>query len=435
MTSNLLRWLARTAAVAAFALSPQYAWAAEGAPCASGSGRGFGGTGNSDERGFGGTGNSDERGFGGTGERDERGSSDTGVFGTITGFGSLCVNGLSIRYDESTHIDRAGEPSAAVDLRRGQTVLVDATREDGDLRAVRISVQPAVTGPVTRVDAAGGRFEVMLQVVDVPHDVERASGVTLDQIAPGDRLSVHGLLDADGHIRATRFEAAAEGARTTVVGTMRSLPNGALAIGRLLIRGDIATDIPPGPARVTGDWVASDAAMVSASAHPVLDFAPETHLASVEAWVSERDADRLATPLLDIETARSVVHPEPPQIGSRVWAFGSLSAGGVLDAQYVEVDPIGGGAVNPPEWELEPSVGDRDDHDDEDDGDHGAGDDADDGPDIDDLDDDASPDLDDEGVPDIDDGGIPDIDDGGIPDIDDGGIPDIDDAGELGGDS
>jgi len=67
--------------------------------CFAGTDRGFGGTGvepegpagteASKERGFGGTGRGEERGFGGTGRT-------AGVFGTVTGFGSVCANGLRI---------------------------------------------------------------------------------------------------------------------------------------------------------------------------------------------------------------------------------------------------------------------------------------------------------------------------------------------------
>ena len=73
-------------------------------------GRGIGGTGFSgqdDGRGLGGTGRAatdEERGLGGTGhgpdDDDDRGIGGTGFIGPITGFGSICVNGERIRFDE-----------------------------------------------------------------------------------------------------------------------------------------------------------------------------------------------------------------------------------------------------------------------------------------------------------------------------------------------
>ena len=441
------------------ALHPQIGRSASPNPCGGDDDRGMGGTGLADDRGVGGTGLGSDRGMGGTGAQDEGGAGGTGFFGTLTGFGSVCVNGQPIRYDAGTRVERDGAPRSVSSLRAGQTVVVDAVQDGAGFRAARIEVQPAVTGTVTRVDSAAQRLEVLLQVVDASRAVQRFSGLSLSDARPGDRIAVHGLRDVDGNIRATRIERASADAPASVSGRLRELPDGGHAIGRLRVAGDVGGPSVASPARVTGSWVAANGELADARSRPALDFAPGTRQASLEAWVAARDGSQLATSLLTIETARAAVVPARPDAGSRVWAFGSLTPSGTLDARFVEVDAVGGGALVPPDWDddvpdrsgeahsdgddaddaedvddaddaEDEDVDDADDAEDEDVDDADDADDVDDVDDIDDGDDGGEPDIDDGELPDIDDDDLPDIDDDDLPDLNDVDIPDIDDAAD-----
>lgn len=60
---------------------------------------GIGGTGQQAHDGIGGTGISADSGIGGTGQQAQEGIGGTGIIGVITGFASVCVNGLEILYD------------------------------------------------------------------------------------------------------------------------------------------------------------------------------------------------------------------------------------------------------------------------------------------------------------------------------------------------
>ena len=66
--------------------------------------RGFGGTGSVADRGIGGTGQMADRGFGGTGQVADRGLGGTGIVGTITGFASVCVNGVEVAFDATAPV-------------------------------------------------------------------------------------------------------------------------------------------------------------------------------------------------------------------------------------------------------------------------------------------------------------------------------------------
>src|SRR5262245_15808618 len=138
-------------------------------PCANGT-DGIGGTGSPREApaavngdGIGGTGSPREApangtgdGIGGTGSPREapavNGASDgiggTGIVGAITGFGSICVNGLRVQYDVHTAISVNGEGAPASALHLGQVVAVDATVRGNDVHAKRIEVVHEVVGPI-----------------------------------------------------------------------------------------------------------------------------------------------------------------------------------------------------------------------------------------------------------------------------------------------
>ena len=102
----------------------------------------------SDGRGSGGTGHDDGSGTGGTGHGDGNGSGGTGIEGFITGFGSVCVNGLEVEYQESAL------PPGLDHLAVGQRVQIDAIEHGNTLVAREIRVKYVVVGPVQHVNPA-----------------------------------------------------------------------------------------------------------------------------------------------------------------------------------------------------------------------------------------------------------------------------------------
>ena len=313
--------------------------------------RGMGGTGLSDERGLGGTGLSDERGMGGTGrsgdpgDDDDHGMGGTGIVGTVTGFASVCVNGLRIRYDAGTPVDRAGSAIPASALRVGQTVSLSATGAAPDLRADRISLLAAVSGPVTAVDAGRGRIEVMDQPVAVSAQTRGELAAHLASVAVGDRIEVHGHRDHAGGVVATRLDRAPAAAAVTLAGPARELRGGEWRIGstRVSGRGD-----PRGFTRVVGRWDPADRRVVATRVDAVAPSARRFARASVEAYVENRDAsNRVRTPVLAIDASRLPDVAARLDAGVRLWAAGVLQPDGTLVADRIEIDPVGGGAPFP----------------------------------------------------------------------------------------
>lgn len=175
---------------------------------------GLGGTGSPavrgpDPGGIGGTGQvASGSGIGGTGRpvvAGEEGLGGTGIVGVVTGFASICVNGVEVEYEADTPVERDGRASRLGELAVGQLVAVQASGSGDQLRARRIQVLDAAVGPLTGLDAAAGRFKVMGQPAAAlePRD--------LQGLVVGDWVRVSGQRLASGEIRATRVQRTAPG--------------------------------------------------------------------------------------------------------------------------------------------------------------------------------------------------------------------------------
>ena len=195
-----------------------------------------------DPGGIGGTG-VDGGGIGGTGQRAE---AEVGVLGVVTGFASICVNGIEVHYDAKTPVSLNGEPSSASALGIGQVVSVRALGAGTQARAQSIDIVDAVVGRINAVESTGTLLEINGQRVRIDSSTVLAPGLTRSQLAAaqvGDPLRVSGLRDADGSIVATRVEAAAPAARALVAEAA------APGLGRFLVEGYVS-DVQPQALRV-----------------------------------------------------------------------------------------------------------------------------------------------------------------------------------------
>lgn len=136
------------------------------------------------------------------------------VSGTVTGFGSLIVDGVRINNSAAAagkeHDDGTVE---AVELKLGQHVEVE---HDGLLVATKVRVAAEVEGAVTAVDLVAGSLKVLGQVILVNTDatlgpVTVFEGYTaLAMVQVNDKVEVHALIktEAAGKVtlQATRIE-------------------------------------------------------------------------------------------------------------------------------------------------------------------------------------------------------------------------------------
>ncbi len=127
--------------------------------------------------------------------------------GTITGFGSVIVNGVHYSTDGST-ISTDDNPSALEkDLAVGMYVeLEGSVKSDGSSGSAKsIKYGAQIEGPVTFIDLANKQLTVLGQIV-VTDDLTVFERTTLDTIKVGDILEVSGVVKAPGQFYASRVE-------------------------------------------------------------------------------------------------------------------------------------------------------------------------------------------------------------------------------------
>ena len=173
------------------------------------SGKGMGGTGIHDGKGMGGTGIHNGKGMGGTGAKfADRGiggtgiTGDIGVYGRVTGFGSICVNGMEIEYTAKTPVENNGRNASIQALRIGQVVAVRAYQKNGEFRARKITVDKAVSGRIGSINAKRGEMVVAQQKVIA----DGKGRDVMKLLRAGDYVSVSGMKRADGVIIAGLIE-------------------------------------------------------------------------------------------------------------------------------------------------------------------------------------------------------------------------------------
>ncbi len=132
------------------------------------------------------------------------------AYGTVTGFGSIIVNGVHYETSSSSFtID--GQPGSQDDLSVGDVVLVRGTLATGSTTGTASAVifDDSVEGPISFIDRNTSTLIVLGQTVQVTADTsfdDRISPPSLDGLEPNDVIEVSGFVGATGEISATRIE-------------------------------------------------------------------------------------------------------------------------------------------------------------------------------------------------------------------------------------
>jgi hypothetical protein len=161
--------------------------------------------------------------------------------GTITGFGSVHVNGVRyVTTGASFTID--DNPGTESDLRVGQIVRIEGSiAQDGTTAtATKVVFDDEVEGPVQSIDRAASRLVVLGRTIVVNAQTsfdDRFTPRSLDGLAVGDRVEVSGRVAANGTVEATRIESKALQASVEVKGEVAALDSNArrFALGALIV--------------------------------------------------------------------------------------------------------------------------------------------------------------------------------------------------------
>lgn len=223
---------------------------------------GIGGTGITPTGGIGGTGHSPTGGIGGTGSAVDLAGDETVVLGMITGFASICVNGLEIHYDPATPVSRNGQPASQQQMAVGQVVAVKTEPTAKGLVTRRIAILNAVEG-AARTDSAPLKVNdsINVQGQQVRITAQTGGNVMGAAIRRGEALAVSGYRNSQGEVVATRIdrmtkleqpsvlnerqltELLGKGRQVVVESIVRRAANGQLDLGVVRVNLNAATKV------------------------------------------------------------------------------------------------------------------------------------------------------------------------------------------------
>jgi cytoskeletal protein CcmA (bactofilin family) len=143
-------------------------------------------------------------------------SGGTGSFtsGTITGLGSVIVNGIRYEYDDTVSVTIDGAPSNAAALQLGMVVRIQGSAITAPATAGALATATATSiaygsewkGRAANVDLGKGIFTLLGQTVRVPGTTVFAQG-KFDGSLNGQYVEVYGYVNAnDGSLQASRIE-------------------------------------------------------------------------------------------------------------------------------------------------------------------------------------------------------------------------------------
>jgi hypothetical protein len=312
---------------------------------------GIGGTGAPAEGGIGGTGRggiggtgAPGSGIGGTGR--ESGIGGTGIIGVVTGFGSICVNGIEVHYSAATPVSNNGQAASAGDLRVGHVVEVTATGRGDEVQARDVNIRQAARGPVTWAGASGKQFDLMGQpvsitrhtVVDLP---PQASNIA--RLATGAALSVSGFYRGDGTLVATRVEPAASSRGASAAGRVTEVNRGGFTLSSgLRVEGSAAGVQRGREVRVSGEWSGGRLRASRVEPQPATPFRGQTERVVVQGFADPSSGPgRIRIHGINVEIAPGsrVLGGDAASVSDRfIQVSGSSDRGGRVRADEVRIE-------------------------------------------------------------------------------------------------
>jgi len=172
--------------------------------------------------------------------------------GSITGFGSVIVNG--VHHDTSQAvITTDDQPATEADLKVGQVVRISGTTSTSATNIEKIEFDDDVEGPVQSIDRTAGSLVVLGQNVLTDGSTVFDDNITpasLDGINVDDFVEVSGFRNSSGDILASHIEKKPAGGEMEITGFISGLDTAALTfmMGQLLVDYSAATltDFPNG---------------------------------------------------------------------------------------------------------------------------------------------------------------------------------------------
>jgi len=280
-------------------------------------------------------------GIGGTGAIAKGGIGGTGIVGTVTGFASVCINGLEVHYDPATVVTQNGLPADVATLALGQVIAIDAAHSERGLVAQRISILNLLEGPVTGATPESGLIQVMGQVVRVDASTRLGGLPTLAEVQPGMALRVAGFRDVGGEVYATRIEMASDLAGSSAIGVLARPAAGETSLDGLPVRAAGPLPAVAGEVLLRGHWDGRHLVAREAHPDPSRPFAGHADRIVAEGLVLERgDQAHLRITGFEVEltSATRITGNTDGDIvaGQRIRVSGRLEGKNRIVAQRIE---------------------------------------------------------------------------------------------------
>lgn len=270
-----------------------------------------------------------------------------GIVGVVTGFGSICVNGMRLDMDVATPVSENGRRASAGSLAVGQFVSVDARATGNGLQAREVVIVHLMEGPVS--ERPGGGIAVMGQPIDLLPNARVPDGLT-----PGTLVQVSGMRTPEGRVQATRIVRAPSLRDATVIGDISRDGAGTRRIEGVLLKGELSSvrvARDTGQVMLTGRWDGEALVARQVAADPTFHFTRHTDKVVLEALVSGTPAEGDMTACgLSIRGSGSMrlqgTSTDARLEARRVRISGRVQPQGTLDALRIDADLPAG--LSPP---------------------------------------------------------------------------------------
>jgi hypothetical protein len=214
-----------------------------------------------------------------TGE-SEGGIIGTGIVGTITELGSIYVNGQHIKFTKTQNLTSPLGVRPAAELVPGETVIVEATANNGSWQAQKIRSYLPIIGPLHHVSL--NRLSVMGTDILVTKDTDCIGFNNIRKLKPNDWIAVSGLWQGN-RIIATRIEKIQAQPFATVLGTYRLSEDNMAFIGGTAIQNFTPQHAKPGDVLTvqgtgTTEGIEARDATIGLFSGPVLDVIIEGYM-------------------------------------------------------------------------------------------------------------------------------------------------------------
>lgn len=279
-------------------------------------------------------------GIGGTGMVAEGGIGGTGIVGTITGFASVCINGLEVEFDESTTVRSNHETSGLQQLAIGQVIAINAVNDTHGLRAEKIDILNAVEGRISMINLARSTLQVLGQTILITPATQFTGITKINDMTLDMPIKISGYRNAENAIVATRIALTIGLQTSSVIGVVEQADDGQYRIAGLVLAGETASLAVGSESLLSGSFDGQLLHISRVQNNPSVPFANTAQRVVIEGLLlAEPGAQQLKISGFEIDYTGLRTAATKLEIGQMLRVTGQLTAGRHIKAQHLQLMP------------------------------------------------------------------------------------------------